>query len=60
MEVRCAPGGGRPGGAAAARARHARGRPDSRLGGQGKRGAHPEHVAHVRDLGGVEAEWLHG
>jgi len=27
-------------------------------GGQGTRGAHPEHVAHVRDLGGVKAQRL--
>jgi hypothetical protein len=60
MEVRCAPGGGRPGGAAAARAACTGKARLKALGGQGKRGAHPEHVAHVRDLGGVEAEWLHG
>jgi hypothetical protein len=30
-------------------------RPDSGLGGQGTSGAHREHGAHVRDLGGVEA-----
>ena len=35
--------------------RHARGRSDSRLGGQGTRGAHLEHFAHGRDLGGVKA-----
>jgi hypothetical protein len=38
--------------------RHARGRPDSRLGGQGTRGAHLEHFAHGRDLGGVKAHRL--
>ena len=37
------------------RKRRARGRPESRLGGQGTRGAHPEHVAHGRDVGGVPA-----
>ena len=36
----------------------ARGGPDSRLGGQGTRGAHEEHIAHVCDLGRVEAERL--
>ena len=34
------------------------GRSDSRLGGQGTRGAHLEHVVHVRDLGGVPAQRL--
>ena len=34
------------------------GGPDSRLGGQGTRGAHVEHPAHVRDLGRVDAERL--
>ena len=34
---------------------HARGGPNSRLcGGQGTRGAHGEHVVHLRDLGRVE------
>ena len=40
------------------RKRRARGRPDSRLGDQGTRGAHCEHVAHGRDIGGVEAQRL--
>ena len=40
------------------RKRRARGRPDLRLGGQGTRGAHHEHVVHVRDLGGVKAQRL--
>jgi hypothetical protein len=40
------------------RKRHARGRPHSRLGGQGTRGAHVEHAPHVRDLGRVKVEWL--
>ena len=34
------------------------GRSDSRLGGQGTRGAHVEHVVHVRDAGRVEAQRL--
>ena len=34
------------------------GRSDSRLGGQGTRGAHGEHVVHVRDAGGVPAQRL--
>ena len=40
------------------RERHARGGPDSRLWGQGTRGAHDEHGGHCRDLGRVEAERL--
>ena len=40
------------------RKRHARGRPNSRLGSRGTRGAHEAHahahVAHVRDAGRVE------
>jgi len=40
------------------RKRHARGSPNSRLGGQCTRGAHVEHVVHVRDLGGVPAQRL--
>ena len=32
--------------------------PDSRLGTKGMRRAHVEHVAHVRDAGGVEAQRL--
>jgi hypothetical protein len=28
------------------------------LGAKGTRGAHGEHVVHVRDAGGVEAQWL--
>ena len=43
---------------AATQAACARGGPDSRLGGQGTRGAHVEHLEHVRDLGRVEAERL--
>ncbi len=35
--------------------RHARRWPDSRLGGQGTRIAHVEHVVHGRDAGGVPA-----
>ena len=37
---------------------HARRRPESRLGGQGTRGAHLEHAGHGRDVGGVEAQRL--
>ena len=40
------------------RKRHARGGTDSRLGGQGTRGAHFEHGAHVRDAGRIEAQRL--
>ena len=40
------------------RKQRARLRPDSKLGGQGTRGAHVEHLLHVRDLGRVEAERL--
>ena len=32
--------------------------PTQGWGGQGTRGAHPEHLLHVRDLGRVEAERL--
>ena len=38
--------------------RRARGGTDSRLGGQGTRGVHFEHLAHGRDLGRVQAERL--
>ena len=39
--------------------RHARGKgPTQGLGAKGTRGAHSEHVAHVRDAGGVEAQRL--
>ena len=39
--------------------RHARGKgPGQGLGAKGTRGAHVEHVAHVRDLGGVKAQRL--
>jgi hypothetical protein len=37
---------------------HAGKRPDSRLEGQGARGAHVEHAVHGRDLGGVKAQRL--
>jgi hypothetical protein len=41
------------------RKRRARGKARLKaVGGQGTRGAHVEHVAHVRDLGGVEAQRL--
>ena len=60
--IRCGARCGRRGGNGVGRRRrkrHARGGPDSRLGAtQGTRGAHPEHVAHVRDAGRVEAQWL--
>jgi len=57
--ARCAPGGGtREGVGRRRRKRHARGRPDSGLAGQGTRGAHVEHGNHVRDLGGVKAQRL--
>jgi len=55
------PGGGRAWGACvvAAHKRHARGcGPTQGLGAKGTRGAHGEHVAHGRDAGGVEAQWL--
>jgi hypothetical protein len=41
------------------RKRRARGKARLKaVGGQGTRGAHGEHDAHVRDLGGVEAQRL--
>ena len=41
------------------RKRHARGKARLKaVGGQGTRGAHVEHGAHVRDLGGVKAQRL--
>jgi len=57
---RCEPGGGRACGVVAARQEACTGkRPDSRLVGvKGTRGAHAEHVAHVLDAGGVEAQRL--
>ena len=45
-------------GVVAAQAACTVGRPDSRLGGQGTRGAHVEHVEHVRDAVGVKAQRL--
>jgi len=55
---RCEPGGGR---ACVVwwrhDKRHARG-PTQGLGAKGTRGAHAEHVAHVRDAGGVKAQRL--
>jgi hypothetical protein len=46
-------------GVVAAHKRHAKGWPDSRLGGQGHtRRAHQEHGVHGRDAGGVEAQRL--
>ena len=55
-EVR-GPGGGRGRGAGAAQAART-GRAQLEVGGQGTRGAHPEHVLHVRDAGRVEAQRL--
>jgi hypothetical protein len=52
------PGAGRACGVVAAHKRHALGCPDSRLGAKGARRAHAEHVAHVRDAEGVEAQRL--
>jgi len=51
----CVPGGGREG--TRRQRRHARGATQG-LGAKGTRGAHDEHGAHVRDAGGVEAQWL--
>ena len=51
----CVPGGGREG--TRGQRRHARGATQG-LGAKGTRGAHDEHVAHVRDAGGVEAQRL--
>ena len=51
------PGGGRGRGAGAAQAART-GRAQLEVGGQGTRGAHPEHVLHVRDAGRVEAQRL--
>ena len=56
--ARCGPGGGRAWGGAGGSGMH---RGKARLkafGCQGTRGAHVEHVGHVRDLGGVEAQRL--
>ena len=53
----CVPGGGREGTRRQRRHMHARG-PTQGLGAKGTRGAHPEHVAHVRDAGGVKAQRL--
>ena len=56
---RCEPGGGRAWGVVAAHKRHARGKgPTQGLGAKGTRRAHPEHVEHGRDAGGVEAQRL--
>ena len=50
---------GGPGVVAAHKRRHARGiGPTHGLGAKGTRGAHREHVAHVCDAGGVEAQRL--
>jgi len=42
----------------AAASAHSRGATLKRLGAKGTRGAHPEHVGHGRDAGGVEAQRL--
>jgi len=56
---RSEPGGGRACGVVAAHKRHAWGNgPTQGLGAKGTRGAHVEHVAHVCDAGGVEAQRL--
>jgi hypothetical protein len=62
--MRCGGGGaswkaGGPGVVVAAHKRHARGKgPAEGLWAKGTRGAHVEHVAHVRDAGGVKAQRL--
>jgi len=53
----CVPGGGREGTGRQRRHVHARGLTQG-LGAKGTRGAHSEHVAHVSDPGGVEAQRL--
>jgi hypothetical protein len=57
---RCDPGGGRAWGVVAARraACTCGCGPGQGLGAKGTRGAHPEHVAHGRDAGGVKAQRL--
>ena len=55
--ARCGPGGGRAWGGRGASGMHGKARLKA-VGGQGTRGAHVEHVAHVRDLGGVQAQRL--
>ena len=56
----CGPGAGGRGPAAAHHEHHARGEgPAVKAGGvEGMRGAHREHVVHVRDAGRVEAQRL--
>eukprot|EP00964_Phaeocystis_antarctica_P096873 scaffold63096_cov53-Phaeocystis_antarctica.AAC.4 len=54
---RCGPGGVRALGGGDATGVHGEG-PTQGCGGQGTRGAHPEHAVHSRDLGRVEAERL--
>ena len=56
-EKRYGPGGVMALGGGDASGMHGEG-PTQGCGGQGTRGAHVEHVAHVRDLGRVEAERL--
>ena len=54
---RCGPGGVKALGVVATQAAYT-GMDRHKAGGQGTRGAHVEHAAHVRDLGRVEAERL--
>jgi len=56
---RCEPEGGRAWGGGGTQEGHARGKgPTQGLGAKGTRGAHAEHVVHVRDAGGVKAQRL--
>ena len=56
--ARCGPGGGRAWGGRSASGMHGEKARLEAVGGQGTRGAHHEHVGHVRDLGGVKAQRL--
>ena len=49
---------GRPEAAGDRGARSAQGRARPQIGSRARKGAHAEHVAHVRDAGGVEAQRL--
>jgi hypothetical protein len=57
MRARRGPGGGRAWGGGGASGMLGEG-PTQGLWGQGTRGAHVEHLVHVRDLGGVKAQRL--